>query len=272
MIIERTPKISCLMVTTGRVDCLQRSVGCYLSQTYPNKELIVVSQGSDEVNHEIGQYLDGLQRSDILFETAPPHLTLGAMRNVSCELARGPVLCQWDDDDLYHPRRLFDQYQALRTHRSNAASAFGSFLKYFQHIQEIYWCDWSGEGCESCRLLPGSVMFYKRYFQKYQSLLYPVQGEQCHVEEDLNVLEKLLKCGRVVPVMGGHMYVYMFHGENTYNLAHHQLALDISSGKRVLSQEELMDREPLLISTFQGLGMDTLKVMSLDGLAFTYEP
>jgi glycosyltransferase involved in cell wall biosynthesis len=242
-----------------------------LNQTYHNKELIILSQGDDAANQEIEEYVARLNRPDILFETAPAHLSLGAMRNASCELATGEILCQWDDDDLYHPCRLSAQYQAIREHRSNVASAHTSFLKYFQDCGEVYWCDWSGEGCPTCKLLPGSVMFYKWCFHRYGTF-YPIVGDQCHVEEDLNVLEKLFRKGRVAPVNSGHLYVYVFHGKNTYNRSHHQLTLDISSGKKVLSVEELEAREHLLMPVFEGLGLGVTKVMSLDGLAFTYDP
>jgi hypothetical protein len=50
------------------------------------------------------------------------------------------------------------------------------------------------------------------------------------------------------------------------------LALDISSGKKVLSVEELETREHLLMPVFESLGLGVTKVMSLDGLAFTYNP
>ena len=48
--------------------------------------------------------------------TAPSGLTLGELRNFSVQLARYPLVCQWDDDDLYHPRRLETQFAYLKIH------------------------------------------------------------------------------------------------------------------------------------------------------------
>lgn len=273
MIRDELSKISCLMTTTGRANHVSKSVQCYVRQTYPNRELIIVSQGSAENNKIIQEYLGTLDRSDIQFFDAPSRLTLGALRNLSCELASGDVLCQWDDDDLYHPQRLIDQYKALRADYRNVASASTRFLKYFVDSDEIFWCDWWGEGVPSSQFLCGSVMFYKNVFHQHNSLLYPEDGEQCNVEEDWNVLFKLLDVGRVVSYGQGHHYLYIYHGENTYCLDHHLLTLDIHSGKEVVSAEELLSCRPLLESTLQLMGFEKKAcVRSLEEVAFTYIP
>lgn len=273
MIIDGLSKISCLMTTVGRPHHVRKSVGCYLNQTYPNRELIIVSQGSVEDDKIIQEHLGILGRHDIRFFDAPSRLSLGAMRNLSCELASGEILCQWDDDDLYHPERLRDQYKALCADNRNVASASTRFLKYFVDSNELYWCDWSGEGVPSSQFLCGSVMFYKKFFYQQESLLYPEVGEQCHVEEDWNVLFKLLDAGRVVPYGLGHHYLYVYHGENTYKLPHHLLTLDINSGKEVVDTDELLNCRPLLESTLKLMGFDKKAcVRSLEEVAFTYSP
>ena len=270
MIRYELPKISCLMVSTGRVDHVPRSTMCYLNQTYPHKELIVLSQGSAEDNVAIREQLG--DRDDIKFFVAPSRLTLGAMRNLSCELASGDVLCQWDDDDLYHPTRIMDQYKALCADSRNVASASSKFLKYFSHTNDLYWCDWWGEGVPSSRFLCGSVMFRKSIFHKHNSMLYPESGNQCHVEEDLNVLNKLLEAGKVVSYGNGHHYLYAYHGENTYALSHHLLAIETESGKEVAGVNELLTNRILLEDTLRSMGVGFVSVRSLDEVAFTYNP
>jgi hypothetical protein len=208
-----------------------------------------------------------------MFFEASSRLTLGAMRNLACELASGEVICQWDDDDFYHPTRLTDQYRSLQADSRNVASASTRFLKYFAQTQELYWCDWWGEGVPSSQFLCGSVMFHKQVFHKHKSLLYPESGDQCHIEEDWNVLFKLLDAGRVVPYGLGHHYLYSYHNENTYSLDHHLLTLDIHSGKEVVGVEELLSNRSLLEITLQLMGFDQLAhVKSLEEVAFTYEP
>ena len=269
MLRDNLPKISCLTVTTGRLDLLKCAVHCYLIQNYSNREMVILSQGTD--NEPIREYIKSLNRNDIIFQVAPPTLTLGAMRNASVELATGKVMCQWDDDDFYHPHRLRTQYLALRADKRNTASAYSAFLKYFKTTQEVYWCDWSGEGTDLTQLLCGAVMFYKRVFHEYGSLLYPQEGAQCHVEEDLNVLQKLFRAGNVVPVRQGNHYVYTYHGENTYDLEHHKLTLLTNSGKVVMDKENLLSHRDLLVDTFGSMQMEPCAVRSKDEVAFTYE-
>lgn len=270
MFTERPPKISCLLVTEGRLDLTLRSVQCYQRQTYPNKELILLSQGNEEVNNIIFQRVK--EHRDIQFFPVSLRHSLGALRNLSCEIASGSILCQWDDDDLYGPTRLIDQFKSLKSNAGNSASAFTRFFKYFANTQELYWCDWAGEQADSSRFLCGSVMFYKRTFHRYGSLLYPEIGDQCHVEEDLNALQKLLEVGNVEAVGGGHQYFYCFHGQNTYDLRHHQLTLLTQSGKYIACSDELLAHRGVIESllTMHGI-QDEVHVRSLDEVAFTYQ-
>jgi len=270
MLINRLPKVSCLLVTTGRVSHAKESVACFQRQTYPNKELILLSQGDADANDAIWQSVR--EMPNVQYFPAHPRLSLGAMRNLSCELASGPILCQWDDDDLYFPTRITDQVKALQSYHKNSASAFSKFLKYFVNTQELYWCDWSGEGAPTSQFLCGSVMFYKRFFHQHKSYLYPEVGHQSDCEEDLNVLGKLLKAGNVQEAGFGHQYCYQYHGSNTYDLDHHRLTLRLDSGKHVASKEQLEERQGLIEHTLQVAGLTgPIAVRSIDEVAFTYE-
>ncbi|MGI9570306.1 MAG: hypothetical protein ACR2PH_11345, partial [Desulfobulbia bacterium] len=58
MLIETLPKISCVTVTTGRVNLIPIALHCFASQTYANKELVVLSQGDKEANQKIKALVD----------------------------------------------------------------------------------------------------------------------------------------------------------------------------------------------------------------------
>src|SRR5262249_49124556 len=100
-------KISCLLVTSPipeRQGYLQRSWEGYCRQTYPDKELIVVPDWrSPDQRGPLLDIIAACKRSDIEIVDLPERRTLGALRNASRAAARGEILCQWDDDDLYHP-------------------------------------------------------------------------------------------------------------------------------------------------------------------------
>lgn len=271
MIIQKMPLITCVCVTKNRFDLLKKSINCYINQTYQNKNLVILSQSNKDCNKKIENHIKELNRSDIQFVVAPEFLSLGAMRNTSVELATGEIICQWDDDDLYHPERLITQFKILASDSRNIASVYCDFLKYFDHVKKMYWCDWSNEPKFTHKFLCGSVMFKKTAFHMYR-LFYPESGSQSHVEEDLNVLEKLSYKGNIAPVFAGHQYVYVFHCKNTYDLRHHELTLDTTWGKKILSKKELLEKKDLIEATINAMGFcDSFDVCSLDDVAFKCE-
>jgi len=106
------PLISCLMVTRDRLEMFKRSVSLFLRQTWLRKELIVVIDGTD-VAEEIHSYVMQLGKEEIKCVTVAGPSTLGRLRNISIGIATGEILCQWDDDDLYHPLRLERQFSQM---------------------------------------------------------------------------------------------------------------------------------------------------------------
>lgn len=260
------PKISCLTVTLGRMELLKKSILCYLDQTYPSRELVIVSQAKDEQNDVIDSYLKTLDRRDIKFLRASPALSLGAMRNLSIEVATSRIVCQWDDDDLYHPLRLATQYHALLG-RDVVASLYTEHLKYYRQSGELYWVDWSQEKSEDRKYLPGTVMFNKKQFEKVGNILYPEKGNQSGREEDWNVLQQFIKAGKIAPIKNGNHYVYVYHGSNTYDLNHHNHVL----AKKVMSVNKLIEYRSILEETFKLIPIQgPIKVKSLSKVAFEY--
>lgn len=260
------PKISCVMVTEGRLPLIKKSVHCYLRQTYENRELIVLSQGSQRTNSELNSYLKSLSRNDIIFIEADPEFSLGKMRNLSIELASGEIICQWDDDDLYHPYRIAYQFSRLQ---GAMACCYSQHLKYFENRKELYWVDWGQEYELSHRYLPGSIMFYKTFFYKAGNKLYPEKGSNADRNEDFNVLERFLGEGPVLALTEGHHYIYVYHGQNTYSLPHHELVLN----KPLMKVDQLMKNRSLLDRTFKEVGLnEDIAVRSKDEIAYHYYP
>jgi len=97
--------VSCVMVSRGNVEILRHSVNCFLRQTYENIELVVILQN---LTPDLRSYFDSLKNTGrpIRIYTAPAALTLGDLRNMAIARSLGRLICQWDDDDLHHPRYL----------------------------------------------------------------------------------------------------------------------------------------------------------------------
>jgi len=88
--------VSCVMATKNRPGFFRIALACFLSQTYPTCELIVVDDGEESV----GNMCSGLDsvRYMRLSQPAP----LGTKLNLGVSAAQGRVIQKLDDDDYYH--------------------------------------------------------------------------------------------------------------------------------------------------------------------------
>ena len=108
------PKVSCLMVTYDRLTLAKRAMRSFAEQTWTDRELVIVTAGS-------GRFVDALQSEAsalgiaAIFVRAAPTTSLGALRNLSLDAADGEIVCQWDDDDFHHPRRIEAQRATCST-------------------------------------------------------------------------------------------------------------------------------------------------------------
>jgi glycosyltransferase involved in cell wall biosynthesis len=84
------------MATRNRHRFLPQAIRCFLRQTYPNRELLVV----DDSTRPAAELCEGLPRVRYLRLTrATP---TGAKLNLGIEAARGELIQKLDDDDFYH--------------------------------------------------------------------------------------------------------------------------------------------------------------------------
>jgi glycosyltransferase involved in cell wall biosynthesis len=110
--------VTCITITqVSRAALLADAVRDFLRQTYAERELLILHDG-DAAAHRALQ--DLLQRLGVEGGTSPVRLQrasapapLGQLRR-GLALSRGELICQWDDDDRYHPERLALQCGALR--------------------------------------------------------------------------------------------------------------------------------------------------------------
>ncbi|GAB5554777.1 MAG: hypothetical protein Sapg2KO_43680 [Saprospiraceae bacterium] len=224
------PKISCLMVTCGRIAMIKRSVQCYCDQTYPNRELIILSNEKPAIIKTITDCLALFgNRSDIKFEAlADRKYTLGELRNKSIEKAKGSIVCIWDDDDLYHPERLSLQYKNMEK-ADAAVSLLTDYLHFFWTDLKLAWAVWQSNFPDEVNGLPGSLMIYKKVI-----LDYPEQGQFANAGEDSHLLYRLYQAGIKVAKLSGRadLYLYSFHGNNTWALEHHERLFHFFRRKR----------------------------------------
>ena len=211
------PVISCICVTRGQPEMLKRAIRCFAGQSYPHKELVVVYEDDDAATDSFLK-TGGLSTArDIRLIRAPavPKVSLGQLRNVGIAAASGEYVCQWDADDWYHMDRLNIQYERLREDGRDGIAmtqwiVFNAIDKkaYISNRREVW------EGSILCRK---SVLQQKPYEDK-------------HLGEDTATMDYLISRDSIYfleDVPG--IYVYIYHGSNTWNFDHWNEIFEASS-------------------------------------------
>lgn len=211
------PLVSCLMVTSDRLLMAKRSVQCFARQTYPRAELVIVSAGDRAYRRTLEQHFDNQCISGRIV-TANAASSLGALRNLSLDAAAGEIVCQWDDDDCYHPDRIFRQVEHMTQQAAQAC-----FLTDNLHLLEpdghLYWIDWTrGSRPEQWfGLFPPTLMMINN-----ERFRYVETGPIAQLGEDLDIAAQLCREVPVAMLGGmGWLYLYIFHGGNTCSRSHH---------------------------------------------------
>jgi glycosyltransferase involved in cell wall biosynthesis len=195
--------VSCLCVTRNRAPLLRRAVSCFLNQTYQPRELVVVYEMDDPATRDLlGTFNEPSIRS--VEVPALPKLTLGVLRNLSMEASRGYYVAQWDDDDWHGPARLAEQIGALRANRKPAC-VLSRWVMYDETTQSAF--------LSGPRAWEGSLVAERNAVPLYPDL--PRGEDKC-------VIERMLSEDKLVGLDNPHLYVYIYHGANTWERSHWQ--------------------------------------------------
>lgn len=193
------PLISCLMVTRGHLIPTQFAIECYRRQTWPNRELVIVC---DDPASELPAFVAAIGDPTIRY-VQTDQAALGALRNTSVEAARGTLLCQWDDDDLYHPQRLEFQHSELVASRA-AAHVLSRWLMWWPAQRRL--------ALSSNRFWEGSMLTRRLAVGTYEAI---------PRKEDTQMLREMRERGnRVAHTDQPYAYCYIVHGGNTYGVGH----------------------------------------------------
>jgi glycosyltransferase involved in cell wall biosynthesis len=264
---RRAPTISCLMVTKPtpeRVRFAKRAIACFLSQSYPNKELVIVvhGPGSPAEGESLERHVESLARDEIKLLHPQGKANLGELRNISLDHARGEVLCQWDDDDLYHPERLSQQAKPLDEPDCEAV-LLSDVMHFFEKERKLYCLNWSAT---PARGHPGTLMV-----KRSSAIRYPSAGADAARGEDLAVALALHRRERIQILAGApHLFIYVNHGANTWEQDHHQMLADeLAISRGLLLRREVEIRTGLAPLD---LGPGLVNVHGRNGPAFEIVP
>ncbi len=200
------PLVSCLMVTKNRVALAERAIRCFVAQTYPHTELVIIDDGDQNYSEMLGRYRDA---ADIRYLRVPAKATtyLGDLRNMSLDAARGEYCAQWDDDEWYHPTRLQRQVDALHDQELDAVVLKETLMHVDmpELAHKPYRVD-VGKGT------PGTIL-HRRASVRYPNL---------RRSEDSEFLDELRTHMSVGLVEGAHSHLFIrcYHGGNTWEEEH----------------------------------------------------
>jgi glycosyltransferase involved in cell wall biosynthesis len=206
------PSITCLCITRGKKIQLERAIRCFKSQTYLNKDLLLVYEDDDPIADDV---ISNIKDSSISYLKVPakPKLTLGELRNLSVQNCKGDFFCQWDDDDWYHNKRLECQMNGILNNHK-AASLLTHWIMFDTFENQAY--------LSHINLWEGSILCDKSVFKD------DVMYEQIPKGEDTFLIEKLKSKNHIYPLVMPQLYVYIFDGNNTFERDHFEAIYEIS--------------------------------------------
>jgi len=237
------PLISCICVTHGKPALLNKAINCFTAQTYPNKELVLLYEEEDI---ETAEYIRGLEKSTqikVICVDRKEKCRLGELRNIAIRAADGEFICQWDDDDWYHSGRLAYNYKAA-VGSGYAGCIMNQWLVFDALTRNAY--------VSNKRPWEGSIFCRRAYLvkEKYDNISI---GEDTSVITSL-LSQKLLYAIKKMP----HLYIYVYHGSNTWNHEHWKLIFrcskalppDISATiAKIISEDYSATEGSLLLGT-----------------------
>lgn len=191
--------ISCITVTK-RPEFIKNVVRMFDEQTYKNRELIIHCDG-EEVYQRIKDI--AVDREDITVSYSVGK-SLGEKRNLAIESSSGKYFIIWDDDDIYHETRIEKQYNAIISSGKNACTLKSLSCKNLI-TNEVYVTHDRSEGWE------GSLMCERDVKVKY---VHQDKGE------DSPLIRILFKNNMLTLIDEPDLYVYQFHGTNTFDSDH----------------------------------------------------
>jgi glycosyltransferase involved in cell wall biosynthesis len=190
-----------MCVTRGRVRLLRRAIKCFINQTYRERELVVVYESDDTPTRQVLAELDDNSIYPIEVP-AVPRLALGSLRNIALQAGTGTYVAQWDDDDWHGPERLAEQMQAIRE-TGKQACVLARWT--------VYDCLTERAFVSNVRAWEGSIVAARSVVPPYPDLV---------KLEDTPVVEELICQDRVIMLDRPELYVYTYHGRNTWDSNH----------------------------------------------------
>lgn len=107
------PRVSVVIPTYNRRDVVREAIASVTAQTYPDVEVIVVDDGSDDGTAEV---VSEFHEFDEVQYVHQANRGVSAARNVGVARARGDLIAFLDSDDVWQPDKLAHQVAFFQEH------------------------------------------------------------------------------------------------------------------------------------------------------------
>jgi glycosyltransferase involved in cell wall biosynthesis len=200
------PLASCILATGQRRSFFEIALERYLAQDHPNKELVVIDEGSEGVA-DLVRDVPNLQYLHIR-----GHQSVAVKRNLGCMAAKGEILVQWDDDDWYGSARLSRQVAPLADGRADVTAletrwiadlATGDFWTLSPDLhRRMFYCDVTG----------GTLAFTRAVWAAGARY-----SDDAGPEDAAFLYAALCQGHRLLRVANDGLFVYLRHHRNTWS-------------------------------------------------------
>lgn len=199
------PLVSCIMPTYNRRLYVQQALQLFLQQDYPNRELIIVDDGSDRIEDLIPAAMG------ITYFRPPRRMTIGAKRNAACQRARGEIIAHWDDDDWYSPDRLRYQVSPIVAGLADLTGLENAFVLQLP-AGEFWTTDSRLHQRMFVENVHGGTLAYRKSIWS-AGVRYP----EVNLAEDASLLYRAkLNGNRLLRLSNPGVFVYVRHGRNAW--------------------------------------------------------
>lgn len=191
------PKVSLVMPTYNRTHLNKTAIHCYLQQTYPWVELIIVDDSDDGKELSLPYY------GTIKTIKLDKRTSTGTKRNIGADAASGDIIANWDDDDFSSAHRIEDEVQRL-SKTGKAVTGYNKTVVYDTETDSFY----RNEGGPPYFASGTSQCYWKAWWKKHP---YP----DCSYGEDSVFAREARLADELACANPGNMLVARKHATNT---------------------------------------------------------
>lgn len=195
--MEQQPLVTAMCLTRDRREWLPKAIEYFQAQTYPRLEMLILNDGVDVA--------DLIPNDDRIRLHTCEKMTIGLKRNRACQLARGEVICHFDDDDYFAPTRIEDQIQRMQE-ADKAVTGYCTVI--FEGLFEKEQGRYKYVGIPNVTAVGTSLVYKKSWWAEHQ---FPDK----HVGEDGDFAMAAAQQKQLISCDAGELIIASSHPGNT---------------------------------------------------------